>query len=131
MNNNNIDNGGVKGLRDLYAPDENGYTYSVQDFVNDRLRNQLNQERVKNQGLRPLPQRINQEQYDRLSFNPAFEDVRARMFRETPDQQKQRLNQKVIDYMRFKMQNPNFLFNNYIDDEIRDINNYKQNRLIT
>lgn len=68
---------------------------------------------------------------DYLTFNPGIEDIRTRIFRETPDQQKQRLNQKVIDYMRFKIQNPNFLFNDYIDDEIRDINRYKKDRLIT
>lgn len=79
-------------------------------------------------GAAPLSEDIYQEQ---LSFNPSLEDIRAKIFQETPDQQKQRLNQNVIDYMRFKMQNPNFLFNDYIDDEIRDINHYKKDRLIT
>lgn len=78
--------------------------------------------------VRPADVQVDQEQ---LSFNPGVEDIRTRIFRETPDQQNQRLNRKVIDYMRFKMQNPNFLFNDYIDNEIRDINNYKRNRLIT
>lgn len=78
--------------------------------------------------VRPADVQVDQEQ---LSFNPGFEDIRARIFREAPDQQKQRLNQKVIDYVRFKTKNPNFLFNDYIDDEIRDINRYKRNRLIT
>ena len=68
---------------------------------------------------------------DYLSFNPTVEDIRSRIFKETPDQQNQRLNQKVIDYMRFKMQNPNFLFNDYIDNEIKDIDRYKRDRLIT
>ena len=79
-------------------------------------------------GAAPISEQVDQEQ---LSFNPGFEDIRARIFRETPDQQKQRLNQKVIDYVKFKMKNPNFLFNDYIDDEIRDINRYKNDRLIT
>ncbi len=79
-------------------------------------------------GAAPISEQVDQEQ---LSFNPGLEDIRTRVFRETPDQQKQRLNQKVIDYVRFKMQNPNFLFNDYIDDEIRDINRYKKDRMIT
>lgn len=71
---------------------------------------------------------VDQEQ---LAFNPGFETIRSRIFRETPEQQKQRLNQKVVDYMRFRMHNPNFLFNDYIDDELRDIRQYKKDRFTT
>lgn len=78
--------------------------------------------------VNPADIQVDQEQ---LAFNPGFETIRSRIFRETPEQQKQRLNKKVIDYMRFRMHNPNFLFNDYIDDELRDIRQYKKDRFVT
>lgn len=105
-----------------------------EEFTDNMSQRQYQDPRQNYDGMQyqvPGPQGDFTYQNNDLAFNPWFEDVRTRIFKETPDQQKQRLNQKVVDYLRFKMKNPNFLFNDYIDDEIRDINRYKRDRLIT